>query len=588
MSLLEKLGFDEAFDATSAETRRKLLMRLVLSGAVIGFSAAVSPWRLLAGWVVLIACAESLLWWSTSKSLMSRTRGLARSLRLLSSTLASSGWVLIAVCYWQTGVESMRLTAIALLAGVAMYLQKSCERTPIHLIACIIPPMIALIALPLTYASDVAHVVALESSMLLLVAFCIGSWADGYRSSLRLKAATAQIIAERETACAASRAKSAFLANMSHEIRTPLNGVVGVVDVLSGTKLDLEQRNMLEIVRASGATLERLLSDILDISRIEAGRVTIESQPFDLARAVRDVAAPSTMCAAEKGVVLQVEIAPEVEQRVMGDAARFKQILGNLLSNAVKFTEVGQVTVRAAAAGDRFIFSVTDTGVGFDAEQKARIFARFEQADGSITRKFGGSGLGLSISRQLAELMGGELDCEAVPNQGATFTLSLPLEALGPAAVAPEPATQPVQALNPAPADGDFRPMRVLLADDHAVNRKVVELMLASAGVELTSVEDGKAACEAFSSAAFDLVLMDMQMPVMDGLTAVRLIRAQEAVSGARTPIIMLTANALPEHVMAARLAGADEHLAKPISAASLLKVVAQAAAESGEARHAA
>jgi PAS domain S-box-containing protein len=387
------------------------------------------------------------------------------------------------------------------------------------------------------------------------------------------KRAAAAMAEAAERAEAANRSKSEFLANMSHEIRTPLNGVVGVADVLARTELTAPQRDMVELIRSSGVTLERLLSDVLDLARIESGRLEIESEPFHLADAARSVAGLLTMRAQEKGVALNLELAPEADGRVVGDVVRLKQILTNLLSNAVKFTEKGEVrlTVSAPAEGG-FRFDIRDTGVGFDARQKARVFARFQQADGSITRRFGGSGLGLAISLQLAELMGGTLDCESTPGEGSTFTLVLPL---------PAAEAEASVGAGHGPAAGvaareEDRPMRVLLADDHPTNRKVVELILAQVGVELTSVENGLAAVEAFRRRAYDAVLMDMQMPVMDGLTATRLIRDHEEARGlAPTPVLMLTANALAEHLEASRRAGADAHLSKPITADKLLGTLA-------------
>jgi len=381
-----------------------------------------------------------------------------------------------------------------------------------------------------------------------------------------------------ERAEAANRSKSEFLANMSHEIRTPLNGVVGVADVLSRTGLTAHQRGMVELIRSSGVTLDRLLSDVLDLARIESGRLEIEREPFHLGDAARAVAGLLAMRAHEKGVALKVVIAAEAEGRVVGDVVRLKQILTNLLSNAVKFTEKGEVrlTVRYAGGADRrFRFDVSDTGVGFDAAQKERVFARFQQADGSITRRFGGTGLGLAITRQLTELMGGALDCESEPGEGSTFSVVLPMLAAAETA-SDEFADRSRGAGVLSDGVRDGRPLRVLLADDHPTNRKVVELILAQVCVELTSVEDGLAAVEAFAAGAYDAVLMDMQMPGMDGLTATRAIREHELSRGLTpTPIFMLTANALAEHLEASRRAGADRHLTKPITADKLLGALA-------------
>ena len=393
-----------------------------------------------------------------------------------------------------------------------------------------------------------------------------------------LKRASEALEKARDAAEAANRAKSEFLANMSHEIRTPLNGVVGVADVLARTELDASQRDMVHTLQSSAVTLERLLTDVIDLARVESGRLEIRPEPFNLADATRAVVTLYETGAAEKGVSLVLDAAPQADTTVMGDAERLKQILANLVSNAVKFTERGEVRLTVAAGGgDRWRCAVCDTGIGFDAEVKARIFGRFEQADGSVTRRYGGSGLGLAISRQLADLMGAEIDCDSTPGEGSVFGLTIELPACAAAAVEPEAA--------PAAAAGR---LRILLADDHPTNRKVVELMLGTADVELTQVENGEQAVAAFCDGDFDLVLMDMQMPVMDGLSATRAIRAHEQANGlVLTPVIMLTANALPEHVEASRAAGAERHLTKPIGAAALLGAIVEAA-ETAERRKAA
>ena len=306
---------------------------------------------------------------------------------------------------------------------------------------------------------------------------------------------------------------------------------------------------------------------------MESGRLSLANDVFDLGAAVREAAQLYASTARDKGLQFYVDVSTEAELWVSGDVVRLKQILTNLVSNAVKFTASGFVTLTVArgpdnGAGETLRFSVEDTGIGFDNETRDRLFKRFEQADGAITRRFGGTGLGLAISHQLASLMDGNLDCESEPDGGSAFILTVPLRL----AARPEAPVQtaPVieQAAN-APA------IRVLVADDHATNRKVVELVLAAAPVVLTIVEDGAQALEAYRRSEFDLVLMDMQMPVMDGLAATREIRLHEATMGLpRTPIVMLTANALAEHVAAAEDAGADLHLSKPFNAAELLSVV--------------
>ncbi|MDP1528613.1 MAG: response regulator [Rhodoferax sp.] len=384
----------------------------------------------------------------------------------------------------------------------------------------------------------------------------------------------ARALAEaRDAAQAANSAKSLFLANMSHEIRTPLNGIIGLAQVLARTPLSSQQEEMLTLIQSSGQTLQVLLSDILDLARVESGRLELARDTFHLGRAVREAAQLYETSAQEKGLQFFVEIAPEADGWIAGDVVRIKQILTNLVSNAVKFTSTGFVSLTAALGPDRaglpqLRFSIEDTGIGFDSETRDRLFSRFEQADGAITRRFGGSGLGLAISRQLAEMMDGDLDCESEPGGGSAFILTIPfIAAEAPVAAPGVPAEQ---------ADEDQAVIRVLLADDHPVNRKVVEMILAQVDVELTSVENGAEAVQACREGNFDIVLMDMQMPVMDGLAATREIRLHEAAMGlARTPIIMLTANALAEHIASAEAAGADRHLAKPFDAAELLQLVA-------------
>jgi signal transduction histidine kinase/ActR/RegA family two-component response regulator len=390
-------------------------------------------------------------------------------------------------------------------------------------------------------------------------------------AEVELKRVAEDLRQAKAAADAASRAKSEFLANMSHEIRTPLNGVVGMADLLAKSDLGAREQEMAEVIRASGETLQSLLTDILDLARIEAGHVKIESCPFQLGDCIRGVAALARLKAEEKGVLLSVDVRPEVDRQFLGDALRIRQILTNLISNAVKFTDAGEVSVSAQPGATGAVrLTVADTGIGFDVERKAQIFSRFEQADGSITRRFGGSGLGLSISRDLAALMGGALDCDSRPGEGSRFWVDVPLE------VAPaEPAPASPDAAN---VQASAEAFRILIVDDHPTNRKVAELILTGAGAEAVCASDGREAVSVFKASAFDLVLMDMQMPIMDGLQAVREIRRHEAETGrSRTPVLMLSANALPEHISTSLEAGADGHIAKPVTVGRLLGAIAQA-----------
>ncbi|HYC98747.1 hybrid sensor histidine kinase/response regulator [Brevundimonas sp.] len=390
------------------------------------------------------------------------------------------------------------------------------------------------------------------------------------RRETDLERSAVELAGAKAAAETANQAKSEFLANMSHEIRTPLNGVVGMADLLCRAKLPPREHEIAGIIRASGETLERLLSDILDLARVESGGITLERTAFHLGDAIRNTAALSRLKAEEKGLDLRLAIDPALDRQIEGDPTRIRQILTNLLSNAIKFTETGVVEVGASIVREGVMrLSVRDSGAGFDAADKARLFRRFEQADGSITRRFGGSGLGLAICQQLAHLMGGDLDCTSAPGEGSMFWADLPLTLAEAALAAPGG--------DPKPAEFDGT-LRVLVADDHATNRKVVDLILTGAGADTTCVEDGAQALEAFHAEVFDLVLMDMQMPVLDGLSAVRAIRAWEAAHG-RPPtlVMMLTANTMPEHVAAGIEAGADGHIPKPITASRLLAAVEEA-----------
>ena len=365
----------------------------------------------------------------------------------------------------------------------------------------------------------------------------------------------------------ANAEKSRFLANMSHELRTPLNGVIAISETLAREQTSPRNVELAQLICASGRLLEQVLTDILDFSKIEAGEMRLERQPFELAVVTSRVAELHRASAEAKGIGLAWEITEAARGCYLGDSVRLTQVLSNLLSNGVKFTTVGQVTLRVDREGEALRFDICDTGIGFDEAAKARLFHRFEQADVSIRRRFGGTGLGLAICRSLVSLMDGEIEARSTPGEGATFTVTLPLPAVVSAALEAEGADE---------APIELPGLQVLLAEDHPTNQRVVRLILEAVGVELTVVENGALALEAFAQQRFDVVLMDMQMPEMDGLTATALLRAYEIENGLRrTPLIMLTANALDEHVRASLNVGADLHLSKPLRAADLLDAVA-------------
>jgi signal transduction histidine kinase len=375
----------------------------------------------------------------------------------------------------------------------------------------------------------------------------------------------------------ASEAKSVFLATMSHEIRTPLNGILGMVQAMSMDPRAEAHAAQLAVMRQSGETLLSVLNDVLDISKIESGKLEIEAVDFDLARLLHEAHGAFAGLAEGKGLALRLDVEPDAAGVYRGDPTRIRQILFNLLANAIKFTEAGEVRLTARREGEWLRLAVTDTGIGIDEAAQAAVFGKFSQADSSTTRRFGGTGLGLAICRELAELMSGQISLTSVAGLGSCFTLALPLVRLGESTdVAPEAPSLPA-----APSGA---PLRILAAEDNGVNQIVLRTLLESFGHGVTIVGDGAQAVDAWETNDWDLILMDVQMPVMDGVNATRTIRAREASCGQPpTPIFALTANAMAHQTAAYLAAGMDGQLDKPIDAARLYAVLSAVEAARAE-----
>jgi signal transduction histidine kinase/CheY-like chemotaxis protein len=539
--------------------------------------AYVTGWAAVALFVGLIEYAIST---GSSDDVCRRPR-LAASLSVVSSSLYALA--ALALIIW--GEPASRLYSFALMAvSMVDVLMRHYQRPRVFLAS--IAPNMAVLGLvewglvqkalerhaPLAALTPLATLALFAALFWTARAQLAGSWA-----ALTQAKTEAQ---ERERAAeAANRAKSHFLATMSHEIRTPLNGVLGMAQAMTGDELSDVQRERLKTIRRSGETLLAVLNDVLDLSKIEASKLELELVEFDLAHVARGVVAAFTPLANRKGVSFGFEIEDAAKGAYRGDSTRLRQILYNLIANAVKFTEAGQVSFTIRREGENLVFDIADTGIGMSREVLDRLFDNFFQADASTTRRYGGSGLGLAICRELVVLMGGEIEAQSTPGVGSTFQLRLPLPRIGDGVVKP-------QILAAAPeARTEPGAIRLLAAEDNDVNQLVLKTLLLQAGIDPVIVVNGREAVEAWEAQDWDVILMDVQMPEMDGPSAARAIRAGELVTGRRrTPIIALTANAMAHQRAEYDAAGMDDLVPKPIEVNRLFAALEQALADPDEA----
>jgi signal transduction histidine kinase/ActR/RegA family two-component response regulator len=491
------------------------------------------------------------------------------------SFLGTTIWSSLGFVLWSTGGQAEMFLGMSLLIGVLLHTTSFYVDSRIGTLLTSLPVVLTIIAVCISTIGlsewPVRDKVLTVFSLATLVIYFAVAALQNTEANRLLRAAV-------KSASAANQSKSEFLANMSHEIRTPMNGVLGMAQALQTRDLKPVEREMVDTIIESGRTLTAILNDVLDLSKIEAGKLEISPTTGDVGDTVARVIKLFEPSAADKGITLSVRTAHDFPARLAFDPVRVRQCVSNLLSNAIKFTPEGTVIISlSSVAGphpDEAVvrIDITDTGIGMDEVTQAKLFTAFTQADGATTRRFGGTGLGLAISRKLAVVMGGDIVVRSVPGQGSTFSFTF----IGRRAVLEPVASSPPHAAGNGPLQS--RPdhlLRVLLVDDNAINRQVVRLFLAPLGCEIEDARDGQECLDALTQRTFDLVLLDIHMPVMDGPEAIRRIRSS-SFKWRSVPVIALTADAMQGDKQRFLEMGMSDYVSKPIDQRVLLTKVAQ------------
>jgi len=563
--------------AFSIQFSQNMVVQGVGIAMVCLMGLAVIPWPAMLIWAVIalaVLTAENHF-----LRLVARGGPRARTATGWAAALQVAGTLVYAVAALMLigrGGPAERLFAFAVMSTSMVHVLMRYYRSP-RVVAASLAPYVIVLAIVganlLGGALRAHHWLSAMAPVFTIIVFAVQFWsARAQLSGAWVELMSARDAAEsREHAAeAANRAKSQFLSTMSHELRTPLNGVLGMAQALATDELTLTQYERVSIIRRSSEALLSVLNDLLDLSKIEAGAIDLEVTAFDLEPLMRGVAASYQPLAAKKGLSFELDVDEAARGAYLGDSARIRRVLYSLADNAVKFTETGGVVLWASLEQGQLVVRVADSGIGISETDREHLFEGFFQADGTLTRRYGGAGVGLAVCRQLTGLMGGTIEAASKLGQGSTFTVRLPL-----ARVQADGAAAPA-----APAEAQARPeeLRVLAAEDNATNQLVLRTLLAAAGIAPTLVENGREAVEAWETQDWDIVLMDIQMPEMNGVDATRAIRQRELETGrARTPIIAVTANAMTHQVAEYDAAGMDGVVPKPIDNICLFEVMDQA-----------